>query len=174
MLDRFLETTSRIMLVIAAIIGFSLSFIVVIDVVGRVAFNTPFKGTPELVSSAIVIICWLQAAFAIRSGGMINVDAFTSIMPYRAQSLLGIIGSLLGAGLFGLICYASVEHAAYAWTSGEYDGEGALRVPAWPARFIMLIGTGLGAVSYALLALRQAQAFARGDPPIIASSSHAT
>jgi TRAP-type transport system small permease protein len=174
MLDRFLETTSRIMLVIAAIIGFSLSFIVVIDVVGRVAFNTPLKGTPELVSSAIVIICWLQAAFAIRSGGMINVDAFTSVMPYRVQSLLGIFGSLLGAALFALICFASVEHALFAWTSGEYDGEGALRVPAWPARFIMLIGTGLAAVSYVLLALRQWQAFARGEPPIVASSSHAT
>jgi TRAP-type C4-dicarboxylate transport system permease small subunit len=174
MLDRFLETTSRIMLVIAAIIGFSLSFIVVADVVGRVAFNRPLKGTPELVSSAIVIICWLQATYAIRSGGMINVDAFTGLMPYRVQSLLGIIGSIIGAGLFGLICYASVEHAGFAWTSGEYDGEGALRVPAWPARFIMMIGCGLATVSYLLLALKQAQAFARGEPPVVASSSHLT
>jgi TRAP-type transport system small permease protein len=158
MLDRFLETTSRVLLVIAAIIGFSLSFIVVVDVVGRVAFNKPLKGTPELVSSAIVIICWLQATYAIRSGGMINVDAFTSVMPYRVQSVLGIIGSLLGAGLFGLICTASVE----------------LRVPAWPARFIMLIGTALASVSYVLLAVRQGQAFARGEPPVVVSSSHAT
>jgi TRAP-type transport system small permease protein len=174
MLDRFLETTSRILLVIAAIIGFSLAFIVVIDVVGRVAFNKPLKGTPELVSSAIVIICWLQAAYAIRSGGMINVDAFTSVMPYRVQSILGILGSLLGAALFALICYSSIEQAIFAWTSGEYDGEGALRVPAWPARFIMLIGTALATVSYVLLAVRQAQAFLRGEPPVIASSSHAT
>ena len=174
MIDRILETASRIMLVIAAIIGFVLAFIVVVDVVGRVAFNRPLKGTPEIVSSAIVIICWLQAAYAIRSGGMINVDAFTSVMPYRVQSLFGIIGSILGAGLFGLICYASVEQAGYAWSSGEYDGEGALRVPAWPARFIMLIGTGLAALSYVLLAIRQGQAFARGEPPLTVSSSHAT
>ncbi len=174
MIDRFLETASRVMLVIAAIIGFTLAFIVCADVIGRVAFNRPLKGTPELVSSAIVIICWLQAAYAIRSGGMINVDAFTSVMPYRVQSLLGIVGSLLGAGLFGLICYASVEQAAFAWTSGEFDGEGALRVPAWPARFVLVLGAGLATISYVLLAIRQGQAFARGEPPLTVSSSHAT
>ena len=174
MLDRFLETAARSMLVIAAIIGFALAFIVVADVIGRVAFNRPLKGTPELVSSAIVIICWLQATYAIRSGGMINVDAFTSVMPYRVQSLLGIVGSILGAGLFGLICYASIDQAGYAWSSGEYDGEGALRVPAWPARFVLVLGAGLATVSYILLAVRQAQAFARGEPPLTVSSTHAT
>jgi TRAP-type C4-dicarboxylate transport system permease small subunit len=172
MLDRFLETASRVLLVIAAIIGFCLAFIVVADVTGRVLFNRPLKGTPEIVSSAIVIICWLQAAYAIRSGGMLNVDAFTTHMPVRWQSILGVIGSLLGVFLFGLICYGSLDQAAYAWTSGEYEGEGALRVPSWPARFVLVIGSALSALTYALLALKQFVAFRKGEPPVVASSSH--
>ena len=35
-------------------------------------------------------------------------------------------------------------------TSGEYEGEGALRVPVWPARLVVLIGSFLVVVSYAL------------------------
>ena len=34
--------------------------------------------------------------------------------------------------------------------SGEYEGEGALRVPVWPARVIVVIGAVLVVVSYAL------------------------
>lgn len=172
MLDRFLETAARVLLVIAAFIGFCLAFIVVADVTGRVLFNRPLKGTPEIVSSAIVIICWLQAAYAIRSGGMLNVDAFTTHMPVRLQSALGIFGSLLGVFLFGLICYGSLDQAAFAWTSGEYEGEGALRVPSWPARFVLVTGSALAALSYLLLALRQLSTFVKGEPPIVASSSH--
>ena len=82
-------------IVLGAAIGFCLAFIVVADVIGRVGFNSPLKGTPEIVSSAIVVICWLQAAYAIRSGGMINVDAFTIHMPVRWQALLAAFGALL-------------------------------------------------------------------------------
>jgi TRAP-type C4-dicarboxylate transport system permease small subunit len=130
MFDRALDTISKFLLVIAAVIGFCLAFIVVADVTGRVLFNRPLKGTPEIVSAAIVIICWLQAAYAIRSGGMLNVDAFTTHMPVRSQAILGAFGSLLGVFLFTLIFWGSLDQAAFAWTSGEYEGEGALRVPS--------------------------------------------
>ena len=36
--------------------------------------------------------------------------------------------------------------------NGEYDGEGALRVPVWPTRFMILIGAGLAMVNYLVLA----------------------
>ena len=73
------------------------------DVVGRVLFNRPIKGTPEIVSYSIVVICYLQAAYAIRSGGMINTDAITAYLPVRMQNLLGAFGALLGVILFGII-----------------------------------------------------------------------
>ncbi|MBM3540255.1 MAG: TRAP transporter small permease subunit, partial [Alphaproteobacteria bacterium] len=75
MIDRYLDRVARILLMIAAALGFLLSFLVCADVIGRVIFNSPVKGTPEMVSMAIVIIAYLQAAYAIRSGGMIGVDA---------------------------------------------------------------------------------------------------
>jgi TRAP-type C4-dicarboxylate transport system permease small subunit len=172
MLDKTLERIAQTLLVLAAVLGFCLSFIVVADVIGRVGFNRPLKGTPEMVSFSIVVICYLQAAYAIRSGGMINVDAFVMHLPSRLQSLLAAIGCVLGTFLFGLIFWGSLDGAAHAWISNEFEGEGAMRVPVWPARFVIVLGCGLACVSYFLLALKQFGAFLRGEPPIAISSAH--
>jgi TRAP-type C4-dicarboxylate transport system permease small subunit len=171
MLDRALGWIANTLLVLAAMLAFVLCFIVVADVTGRVLFNAPVKGTPEIVSYSIVVICYLQAAYAIRSGGMINTDAITSHLPLRAQSLLAAIGALLGIVLFAIICWGGIDGAAHAWTSGEFEGEGALRIPAWPARFAIVGGTALAALSYAVLLMRSLDAFRRGAPPAAQSPS---
>jgi TRAP-type C4-dicarboxylate transport system permease small subunit len=158
MLDKVLDAVTRALLVAAALLGFALSFVVVFDVVGRVAFNSPLKGTPEMVSTAIVMICFLQAGYAIRSGGMINVDFLLGRFGPITQQLVLLVGDLLGAAFFGLVSWGSFEPAAYAWTSGEYEGEGALRVPAWPARFIVVGGTALAALCYLVRALHRLRA----------------
>ncbi len=172
MLDRTLEWISRTLLVLAALLAFVLCFIVVTDVAGRVLMNSPLKGTPEMVSYSIVVICYLQAAYAIRSGGMINTDAFTAHLPPRAQSLLAAFGALLGVVLFAIICWGGVDGAAHAWTSGEFEGEGALRIPAWPARFAVVVGTALAALSYFLLMLRNLDTARRGAGPVAQSATH--
>lgn len=172
MLDKALEWIGRTLLALAALLAFALCFVVVADVSGRVLFNRPVKGTPEIVSYSIVVICYLQAAFAIRSGGMINTDAFTSHLPPRVQSLLAALGALLGVVLFALICWGGIDGAAHAWRSGEFEGEGALRIPAWPARFAIVGGTALAALSYFLLMLRNLDAARKGASPVIAATSH--
>jgi TRAP-type C4-dicarboxylate transport system permease small subunit len=151
-LTRVNEWITNALLVIAATLAFLLSFLVVADVTGRVLFNSPVKGTPEIVSISIVVICYLQAAYAIRSGGMLRVDALVSVLPARVRDALGVAGALLGAGFFALILWGAFEPAVYAWTSDEFEGEGALRVPVWPARFIIILGSALAALNYLLLA----------------------
>jgi len=152
MLSRVNEWITNGLLVIAATLAFLLSFLVVADVTGRVLFNSPVKGTPEIVSISIVVICFLQAAYAIRSGGMLRVDAFVSVLPAPARGVLDIAGALLGAAFFGLILWGAYEPAVYSWTSDEFEGEGALRVPVWPARFVIILGSALSILNYLLLA----------------------
>lgn len=152
MLIRINAWITNALLVIAATLAFLLSFLVVADVTGRVLFNSPVKGTPEIVSISIVVICYLQAAYAIRSGGMLRVDAFISFLPRPAREALDVIGALLGAAFFGLILWGAYDPAVYSWTSDEFEGEGALRIPVWPARFIMLLGSALAILNYLLLA----------------------
>ena len=58
---------------------------------------------------------------------------------------------------FGLIVWGSYEPALHAWNSGEFEGEGALRVPVWPARFVVMFG--------ALLVTRQLSRAGGQRPP---------
>lgn len=153
MIGRLTDWVTRTLLVCAAVLGFLLSFVVVADVIGRVVYNSPLQGTPEMVSISIVMICFLQAGYAVRSGGMIYADFLLIRLPSRAQSYVMAVAAVLGVVFFGLVCWGAIDPALHAWSSNEFEGEGALRVPSWPARFIVVIGTALAAFSYGLLAL---------------------
>ena len=165
MLLRLNEWIARALLTIAAVLAFLLCFLVCADVIGRVVFNSPVKGTPEIVSFSIVMILWLQAAYAIRSGGMIWVDALHVHLPARAQRGCEVLGALLGIAFFALICWGSIDPALYAWRSNEFEGEGALRVPVWPARSLVVLGSFLAAFNYLLLAIERFRALISGSPP---------
>ena len=157
MFKRINDRLVYVLLAVAALLTFLLSFLVVADVIGRVVFNSPVKGTPEIVSMSIVIICFLQASYAVRSGGMLSVDLVPALLPWRARHALLAAACLLGAGFFGVIVYGGLDPLAHAWTSGEYEGEGALRIPTWPARLAVIAGAGLAALNYLLAALRHSQ-----------------
>ena len=150
MLERWSDWVAKALLTFAATLAFLLSFLVVADVVGRTAFSAPVKGTPEIVSMSIVIICFLQASYAIRSGGMLHVDVIPALLPARLRGALAALGCLLGVAFFAVVLYGGLEPFAHAWSSNEYEGEGALRVPTWPARLAVLLGAGLAALDYAL------------------------
>lgn len=171
-LRRLNEQLTRLLLVLAAVLAFLLCFLVVADVVGRVGFDRPVKGTTEIVSLSIVIICYLQTGFAIRSGGMLHVDMFVSRAGPRGQSLLAAVAALAGLVFFGLICWGSFEGAAHAWTSNEFEGEGALRVPVWPARFVLILGTAIAAFNYALLLVQHLLSAVQGTAPQATGTAH--
>jgi TRAP-type C4-dicarboxylate transport system permease small subunit len=171
MIGRGLDWISKALLVLASVLTFLLCFVVVGDVIGRVVFNSPLKGTPELVSSSIVIICYLQAVYAILSNGMMHVDALTVHFPARIRAALNVVSCLLGVVLFALIFWGSIDGFGHAFETGEYEGEGALRVPMWPVRLAVLAGSGLAVLAYLLLAARQFDA-ARRDEVLVTGSSH--
>jgi TRAP-type C4-dicarboxylate transport system permease small subunit len=172
MLIRLNDWIARAMMVSAAVLAFLLCFLVVADVGGRVLFNSPVKGTPEIVSFSIVVICFLQAGFAIRSGGMLHVDTLVNKLPPGWQSVFGAVAALVGACFFAVVCYGSWEGAAHAWTSNEFEGEGALRVPVWPARFVIILGTALAATSYVILMIENIALARQGKAPAASTAQH--
>lgn len=167
-----IDWVSKALMVFAAVLAFMLCFLVVGDVSGRVFFGSPIKGTTELISLAIVTICFLQAGFAIRSGGMLNVDTVVVKFSPRWQSIFGVLGAFAGLFFFAFLCYGTFEGAAHAWTSNEFEGEGAMRVPVWPTRFIIVLGTGLAALCYLILMVQNIERAVKGEPPVLSSSQH--
>lgn len=164
MAEKLLGWIAKSLLMLASVLAFALCFLVVADVVGRAAFNHPVQGTPEIVSSSIVVICYFMAAYAILSGGMMEVTLVTDNVPPVVRALLVFLSCLLGAALFGLIGWGGIERFMTAWTSGAYEGEGALRVPTWPVRLAVLVGSTLAALAYVILAVRAVRAALRGEP----------
>ena len=166
MLNKIIGLTSNTLLGFSAVLALLLSFLVVADVIGRVVFNSPVKGTPEIVSMSIVIICFLQASYAIRSGGMLRVEALQSILPPRGRAAIAAFGCLLGAAFFMIVVYGALDPLQHAWLSNEFEGEGALRVPTWPARAAVILGAGLAAIEYLLETVAQIRAMTGKVPPV--------
>ena len=160
------------LLALAAAIIFLLSFLVVADVIGRGAFNSPVKGTPEIVSMSIVIICFLLAAYAVQSGAMLRTDVIAAMFGRRGLAFADLMSGLLGAGFFLLIVWGSFEPSWHAWTSNEFEGEGALRVPVWPARFVVMLGSALVVAIYFGQAIVAACALMRPNRPPAAPPAH--
>jgi len=152
----------RVLLACAAVIIFLLGFLVCADVIGRAVFNSPVKGTPEIVSMSIVIICFLLAGYSVQSGGMIYTDVFSGMFGLRGLAFAQLLSAVLGMAFFGFIVWGSFEPTLHAIASGEYEGEGALRVPVWPARSIVVIGAVLVVASYALHAAGAIKALLTG------------
>ncbi|GGK49135.1 TRAP transporter small permease [Salinarimonas ramus] len=157
MITKAVDVTAKALLVFASLLAFSLCFLVVADVVGRSLFSTPVQGTPEIVSSAIVVICYLMATHAVLSGGMMEVTLVTGAVPAPVRAVLVFVACLLGALLFGIIAWGGLDRFVQAWVAGSYEGEGALRVPTWPARLSVFVGSALCCVAYVLIAFRGAR-----------------
>jgi TRAP-type C4-dicarboxylate transport system permease small subunit len=152
----------RMLLLAAAAIILLLGFLVCADVIGRSVFNSPVKGTPEIVSMSIVVICFLLAGYAVQSGGMIYTDAAVRIFGNRGRAFSQLLSAILGILFFGLIVWGSGEPTMHAIASGEYEGEGALRVPAWPARVAVLVGSALVVFTYILIGISAAARLVTG------------
>jgi C4-dicarboxylate transporter, DctQ subunit len=171
MLEELNARIVRLLLAAAAVIIFLLGFLVCADIVGRAFFNAPVKGTPEMVSMSIVIICFLLAGYSVQSGSMIYTDVFSGMFGARGRASAQLLSAVLGILFFGIIVWGSYEPTLHAIVSGEYEGEGALRVPVWPARTVVVIGAVLVVVSYALHAVRAIRVILTGQdemaaPPI--------
>ncbi|MFZ9314968.1 MAG: TRAP transporter small permease subunit [Burkholderiaceae bacterium] len=151
MLDSANNWLIKSFLVIGAFLALLISFLIVADVIGRGLFLKPVQGTKEMVEASVVLICFLQAAYAIRSGGMIAVDVFITRLSTRPKALIALFGSLLGVGFFFIIFYGGIDLAVRSWVSGEFEGEGAFRIPSWPARFMVVLGSALAIAQYLIL-----------------------
>ncbi|MBT3808535.1 MAG: TRAP transporter small permease [Rhodospirillaceae bacterium] len=146
--DRF----SKFLMIVAAVWAFGLTFMIPADVIGRGAFAAPINGTTELVTASIVIIVFLQAGYAIRSRSMLRADFLVVHLPPGIQRVLLAIGYLLGAAFFLMIIPGGWDESIRSFTEGEYEGEGALRVPSWPARWTVMGGSALALINYLVMA----------------------
>lgn len=146
------DRLSKLLMILAATLTFAVSFLVLADIIGRGAFNFPIHGTAEMVAAAIVIIVFLQVGYAIRSRSMLRADFLVTHLPDIVQRVLLAFGYLLGVFFFLMVITGGWQESILSFVENEFEGEGALRVPSWPARWTVLLGSAVAMVNYCVMA----------------------
>jgi len=121
--------------VAGAVVTLALAALVCWDVAGRIFFNRPFPGTVEIAGVGLVFITFLQAPYAIRQRKLLRVTFLLDRLPPLVRSQFNALAYLFGAAFFIAVAAASWEPAWHGLASGEFFGNDAFRVPAWPLRF---------------------------------------
>jgi TRAP-type C4-dicarboxylate transport system permease small subunit len=124
--------------------------LIVGDVGGRYFFNSPISGTPELAKISIVAILFLGITKTLKLGRHVRGTALADRLPPEYAEGLEILANGFGLILFALLCYSSWHLTWDAWEIGEYEGEGALRVPTYPLRTLILFSSILMSTQFAV------------------------
>lgn len=148
---RLSDTLAKALMVLAALWAFFLCFLILADVVGRTLLNTPLHGTIEIVANSIVMIVFLQAGYAIRSHSMLRTEVLLNVLGPNARRVALGFADILGIAFFLIILLGGFDPAIRSFVNGEFEGEGALRVPVWPTRFTIVIGSALAILNYMVL-----------------------
>ena len=144
----FSDRLSKVLMVIAAVYAFGLTFLILLNIIDRALFD----GVAEIVTTSIVIIVFLQAGYAIRSRSMLRADFLVSRLSGTFQKMLLVFGYLLGAAFFLMVIWGGWEDAVRDFVDMNYEGEGALQVPTWPARWTVMFGSLIALLNYLVLA----------------------
>jgi TRAP-type C4-dicarboxylate transport system permease small subunit len=139
---------SRAIHLVSALWTLGLAILIFLDVSGRGILNSPIPGTKEIIQNSVVAITFLQLPLAIYTGSMLRTTIFADAVPPSIRRLLRTVGSVLGVLFFIGLVLSTYEPAYDAWRIGEYEGEGALRVPTWPVRCLVLLMSIFGAFAY--------------------------
>jgi TRAP-type C4-dicarboxylate transport system permease small subunit len=125
-----------------------LALLIFLDVAGRGILANPIPGTKEIMQNSVVAITFLQLPLAIYTGSMLRTSIFADAVPSSVRRLLRTFTALLGIAFFIGIVLSTWQPFLDAWRIGEYEGEGALRVPTWPVRGVVLVMSAFGAIAY--------------------------
>lgn len=144
---RGVDSITKAMMILTAFCAFGMAFLILAEVIARNS-GIKFYGAAEYIRNLLIVIVFLQLPYAVRIRSMLAVDIFIQSVPHRIGVPVAVVGYLLGVCFFGAVAVGSLGPAVEALVEGQYEGEGVVDVPAWPAKFSIVIGCGLAAFYY--------------------------
>jgi TRAP-type C4-dicarboxylate transport system permease small subunit len=142
MVDKVVAKVSGVFAALgAALIGL-LALTMVADVVGR-QFGSPVTGIVELAAQTVVISAFLTIPYVMRRGGHIRATVLVNRTPPIVSKSLEVLAYLIGAIIFALLAFSAWDAFVEDFVKASYEGEGALRIPTWPARLTIFLASVL-------------------------------
>lgn len=154
---------------------FVLILLINADVFGRFLFSKPITGVPELVSLSIVGIVFLQLTHTLRMERFIRSDVLIARLIRdrpRAGFALQAIHHAFGVVLLAAIFWFAWPKFQDAIEYEEYIGAyGVFTVAVWPIWLVILVGSALAVLQFALHVVRDLRV-AAGALPAPEPASH--
>ena len=151
--------------VVATLWILGLMVLIVADILGRELFGAPIAGVPEMVKYSIVGIVFLQIAHTHRAGQMIRSDGILNLVGKRSPrlgALMDLVAQLLGAVFAATLAWTVWPKMTRAFERGEMEGiPGHFTMPVWPFLGLIVLGSALLALSFAISAVAAARAVKR-------------
>ena len=118
-IDRMLERFLGIMDGIASVSIFVIMILITADVLSRLIFNKPFVGTAEIVSSIIIIVCFLEIPYVAVKGAHVRTTMLYDKVGAKGKLIIDILAAFLGILVYSFIIRASWGNLLHAISIGE-------------------------------------------------------
>ena len=137
-LEKIVNLVTRWLNWMAAAALIAVMVIVCANVIGRSFFETPVKGTVDIVSLlGAIVIAWAIAYTQVVKGH-IRVDILVQRLPHRIQYIVDSVIDLIGLALFALISWQTIIFAKVNFEVGELSE--VLKIPITPFASVVAIG----------------------------------
>jgi len=90
-----------------------MTIIMLMEVIGRYVFNSPFIWSLEAVSHLLIIVLLCGIPECTRKDGHIRMDLFNRLMPERARRAVEVLYGLIGIMVFVLIAKKAGSEIGY-------------------------------------------------------------
>jgi len=150
-IDAISESFSKALNVVSGVWLFSITVLILYDVIGREVFASPFHGTNEIVSNSVLSILMLQLPLTIINRSSLRTTILYGKMGTRGKGITEAISYLLAGLVFLGIAYGSWENMIEAWDILELEGSGIVEIPVYPIRTLVVFIGFIGAFVCSLM-----------------------
>ncbi len=140
--NRVLERLALLVLLVGGAGMLTATFLGTGDVVGTQFFGRPVHGAKEITESTMVLIVFGALAYAQIRRAHIRVELLYTHMGGRVQAVMDVVADLAALVFFGILIWQCTDGAMLSWRIGE-AADGLFRFRLYPARWILVTGTGL-------------------------------
>jgi TRAP-type C4-dicarboxylate transport system permease small subunit len=141
--ESVLYSVSRVAATIAAVVLAAMMMLTVADVVGRYFFNSPIKGTWELVGLLLVCAGTWGLGYCQMQKAHISINIVLQRLSRRGQALMLSFTYLVGLAAFSLLCWRTFLLAMRYLTTMKGYVTDTLEIPYPPFMFALSIGAGI-------------------------------
>lgn len=142
-IDKILERFLSILDGIASIAIFVIMILITADVLSRLLLNKPFVGTAEIVSSIIIIVCFMEIPYVAVKGAHVRTTMLYDKVGAKGKLVIDILAAVLGILVYAFIIKASWGNLLHAVSIGEAEIAGSFHVTTVPGRLAIVFGSAM-------------------------------